>query len=54
MIKRFCKNKKGIISEALPWIIISIAVLVILMLTIFVLKGKGVSVLDKLKGLFRL
>jgi len=46
-------NKKGIISEYLPWLLISIAILVILMFTIFVLKEKGISILDKFQGLFR-
>ena len=46
-------KKRGIASEALPWIIIAIAVLVILMLTIFVLKGKGTSIIDNFGGLFR-
>lgn len=47
------KEKKGIVNEALPWIIISIAILAILMISIFVLREKGVSLIDKFKGLFR-
>lgn len=46
-------NKKGIVSEALPWIIISISILAILMITIFILKGKGITVIDSLKDLFK-
>jgi len=46
-------NKRGIVSEYLPWILIALAVLVVLMITIFVLKEKGVSVLDNFKNLFR-
>jgi hypothetical protein len=46
-------SKKGIVSEYLPWLLISIAILVILMFAIFVMKDKGISILDKLKGLFR-
>ncbi len=46
-------GKKGIVSEYLPWIIIAVALLVILMLTIFVLKGKGIAIIDNLKDLFR-
>lgn len=46
-------NKKGIAAEALPWIIIAIAILAILMVGIFVFKEKGVSVIDKLKDLLR-
>ena len=47
------KNCKGIISEYLPWILIALAVLVILMMAAFILKEKGVSVIDSLKNLFR-
>jgi len=46
------KSKRGIVSEYLPWILISIAVLVILMITIFLLKDKGMSILDSIKNLF--
>jgi len=45
------KNKLGIVSEFLPWLLIAIAVLVILMITIFILKGQGASLIDKIKGL---
>ncbi|MDD5700265.1 MAG: hypothetical protein PHH00_03715 [Candidatus Nanoarchaeia archaeon] len=45
--------KRGIVSEFLPWLLIAIAVLVILMITIFVLKGQGISLIDKIKGIFR-
>jgi hypothetical protein len=51
MNKRF--NKKGIVSEYLPWILIAVAVLVVLMIAIFVLKGKGISILDQFKNIFR-
>ncbi len=46
-------GKKGIVSEYLPWILISIALLVILMLTVFLLKGKGTEIIMNLKDLFR-
>lgn len=46
------KGTKGIISDYLPWILIAVAALVILMIAIFVLKGQGVSLIDKIKGLF--
>ncbi len=45
-------GKKGIVSDYLPWIIIAVAVLVIVMITIFLLKGKGVSLIEKIKDLF--
>jgi len=45
-------KKKGVISEYLPWLLIAIAVLAILMITIFMLRGQGISLIDKIKGLF--
>jgi len=45
-------RKKGIASEYLPWLLIAIAVLAIVMVTIFLLKGKGISLIDKIKDLF--
>lgn len=51
-MKIFTKGKKrGIISEYLPWLLIAIAVLTILMITIFLLSGKGVLLIDKIKNL---
>lgn len=44
--------KRGIIADYLPWLLIGVAVLAILILTIVVLKGKGFSLIDKLKDLF--
>ena len=46
------KVKRGIVSEYLPWLLIGIAVLAIIMISIFVLKGEGVSLIDKIKNLF--
>ena len=47
------KNKRGIITDYLPWMIISIVALVIVLLAIFLLKGKGASMIDQIKNLFR-
>jgi len=47
------KSKRGIVSDYLPWILIAVAVIVILSITIFVLRGKGVSAIDLIKNLFR-
>ncbi len=47
------KEKRGVIADYLPWILIAVAVLVILMITIFVLKGRGISLIDKIKDLLR-
>ena len=53
-MKRLTKflNKKGIVSEYLPWVIIAVAVLVILMIAIFFMRSKGTSIIDGLKNLF--
>ncbi len=47
------KSKLGVISEYLPWLLIALIVLAILMVAIFVMKGKGFSFIDKIKELFR-
>lgn len=46
-------KKRGLVTEYLPWLIIGIAVLAIIMVTIFLLKEKGFSLVDKLNSLFR-
>lgn len=46
-------NKKGVISEYLPWLLIALVVLVIVLISIFFLKEKGTSLLDQIKNLFR-
>jgi hypothetical protein len=47
------KTKRGVVTDYLPWLLIAVAVLVILTITIFVLKEKGISALDVIKNLFR-
>ncbi len=46
-------KKKGVVSEYLPWILIALAVLAIILIAIFVMKGKGFSLIDQIKNLFR-
>lgn len=46
-------KKRGIITEYLPWLLIGLAVLAILMITIFILKEQGTSLIDKIKDLFK-
>ena len=46
-------KKRGIISDYLPWMLIGLAILVILMISLFVLKGKGFEFIDRIKDLFR-
>ncbi len=45
-------KKKGVISEYLPWLLIALAVLAVLMITIFLLRSEGISLIDKIKNLF--
>ena len=47
------RDVRGIISDYLPWLLIGIAILVILMITVFILQGNGVTLIDKIKNLFR-
>jgi hypothetical protein len=46
-------GKRGIITEYLPWLLIAIIVLVIVIISIFFLKDKGISLIDQIKNLFR-
>jgi len=46
-------KKEGIVSEYLPWILIALAILAVLMIAVFLLREKGVSLLDGVKNLFR-
>ena len=47
----FAKNSRGIVADYLPWIMIAVAVLVIIMVAIFIMKGQGVSLIDKIKNI---
>jgi len=49
----FPKNSRGIITEYLPWLLIGLAVLAILVITVFLLKERGVSLIDSIKNLFK-
>jgi hypothetical protein len=46
-------NKKGIVSEYLPWLLIALAVLAIVMISIYFLKEGSLNLIDKLKLLIR-
>jgi hypothetical protein len=46
-------GKRGIVSDFLPWLLIAIAVLVIIMVGIFIMKGKGIEFIDRINDLFR-
>jgi len=45
-------KKRGIASEYLPWILIALTVLAIVMIAIFFQKDAGLSLIEKIKGLF--
>ena len=47
------KNKKGIITDYLGWIILGAVVLVIVIIGIIILTGKGTSAIEYIKSLFR-
>ena len=49
----FKRGKKGIVADYLPWMLIAIAILVILMVAIFLLRSQGVTLIDKIKDIFR-
>lgn len=46
-------EKRGIVADYLPWLIIGVIVLVIILLAIFVLREKGISLIEQIKNLFR-
>lgn len=46
-------KRRGVISEYLPWLLIGIAILVIIMISIFLLKGKGLEFIDSIKNIFK-
>lgn len=48
----FSKNYKGIITEVLPFLLIALAVLVAIMVSIFIMKGTGTSLIARLKSAF--
>lgn len=45
-------NKKGVVAEYLPWLLIALVLMVIVLIAIFFLKQKGTSLIDQIKGLF--
>ena len=47
------KKKRGAIEDYLIWILLALFALAIGMILIFVLKGTGTSIVEKIKGIFR-
>jgi len=48
------KEKRAVISEYIPWVLIAVGILVIIGLSIFVLKKTGFSLIDKIKDILRI
>jgi hypothetical protein len=46
-------EKKGVVSQYLPWILIAVAILAIIMITILLLREQGTSLIDKISELIR-
>ncbi len=46
-------KKNGVVTDYLPWLLIGIAILVLVMASVFVMKGQGFSLIDKIKDLLR-
>jgi short subunit fatty acids transporter len=46
-------NKRGIVTEYLPWILIALLVLVIVIIAIAMFKEKGFTFIDQIKNFFR-
>ncbi len=47
-------NKKGIVPDYLTWIIIAVLVLSVLMISIYLMQERGVSLIDRIKDLIRM
>lgn len=51
--KIFGKRKRGnAVTDALPWIIISLIVFALILIGISIMKGTGFSLIDKARSLF--
>ncbi len=46
-------KKRGIVTDYLPWLLIGLAILVILGISIFLLSGKGLEFIERIKNIFR-
>jgi len=49
----FSKNRRGIITEYLPWLLIALITLAVLVIVVFILKGEGIELVEKIKNIFR-
>jgi hypothetical protein len=44
-------NKRGIVADYIPWLIIGLAILAVVMIAIFLLREQGTGLIDKIKSL---
>jgi len=47
-------DKRGVIADYLPWLLIGVATLAIIMLVIFLLKGSIFSLGDRIKDFLKI
>ena len=47
------KRRGSAVSDMLPWLIIALAVLAVVLLSIFIMKGKGLEFIDQIKNMFK-
>ena len=45
-------QRKGIIADYMPWLIIAIAILAVIMIALFLLRGQGAGLIERIKDLF--
>lgn len=46
-------KKRGIVSDYLPWLILALIVLVLFLIADWILKDKGLAIIDNIKHVFR-
>jgi len=46
-------EKRGVVADYLPWLLIGLAVLAILSISAYFLSGQGSSLIDSIKDLVR-
>lgn len=46
-------DKRGVVSEYLPWLLIGLAILAIVLISSYFMKEQGTSLINQIKNLFR-
>lgn len=52
-IKKWFKNKKGLIEDYLGWILITLGFLIVILIGIAIITGKGNNMIEYIKNLLR-